>query len=424
MKSLTKPSAIRWLTLSGFIVFSFISCQKETTTRRRQNQEAQVVGAINKESAKNIKRVNVANISQLYEAVNHPANAGSLLVLAAGEYILDASYPNAGRLELLENMQLQGQPGHPESVIIDASLLPGTSFNPPFNFPAARTGAIRMGKGNNSIEWLTVKGNATSQALSVIDTDLIGVGESNITIAHCFVTGGRIGIDIRNVGVASKNRVINATLMNNEVVENVVQQGQGIEIQNANGASGAVIRAVLNGNYIHGNKVGLRSFNNNANNIKTDSGSITIQSNADRFEENGIGIFLVAGLNQGTSTSANNNTVSFEAHGSSIKNNNGTIPPDVSDVAPGGMYVAGGLSANIGDASSNTLQIILSGCTLSNNKGPDIKAYGYLSIPIVLYGTNNATTINLTGVSAKSIVTAIASIPNEPGRTNTINVYH
>jgi hypothetical protein len=43
-------------------------------------------------------------------------------VLAPGTYILNASYPNAGRLELLENMELQGQPGQPEVVIIDASV--------------------------------------------------------------------------------------------------------------------------------------------------------------------------------------------------------------------------------------------------------------------------------------------------------------
>ncbi len=279
-------------------------------------------------NTKKIKGINVINISQLYYAVNDPANAGSLLVLAPGTYILNASYPNAGRLELQLNMQLQGQPGNSDKVVIDASALPGTSFVPPNNFPAARTGAIRMGRGYNIIEWLTVRGNATAQALSAIETDLIWQGVSQVRIAHVKVTGARIGIDIRNAGIASAGRILEANLEENELVENLVQQGQGLEIQNANGASGATISADLHGNYIHGNKIGLRSFTNNANGTNTNNGVITIQSHGDRFEENGIGVYLNAGLSQAApNTGANNNSVSFEAHGTKIENNRGTLPP-------------------------------------------------------------------------------------------------
>jgi hypothetical protein len=414
-------STTKWLPVT-LILFCTISCQKE----KIQNIEEQTFSSAARTNSNRFysTRVEVSNIDELYAAVNNANHEGALIMISPGTYVLNANYPNGGRIELQKNMTLQGQPGHAESVIIDASQLPGSSFIPSLNFPAPRTGAIRMGKGNNSMEWLTVKGNPASQALSAIDTDLIGDGECNITIAHCIVTGGRIGIDIRNVGLASKNRVIHTALMDNEILENLVQQGQGIEIQNANGASGAVIHAVLNGNYVHGNKVGLRSFNNNANNTRTDSGSIIIQSNADRFEENGIGIFLAASLNQGASTSANMNTLSFEAHGSGIQNNKGTIPSDVPDAAPGGLYVAGGLSANSGALSSNTLQVNLFGCTLSNNNGPDMKAYGYLSLPGILYGRHNVATIHLAGVSANSIVAAIASVPNESEGTNIINVYH
>jgi hypothetical protein len=412
-------TAKRLLPLS-LVVLVLFSCQKEM----KQNiQKEEISTSANSKSNRSyLKRIEVSALSELYAAINDADNEGALLLLAPGTYVLSSGYPNGGRIELQKNMALQGQPGHPESVVIDASALPATSFNPPLGFPAARTGAIRMGKGNNSIEWLTVKGNASSQALSVIDTDLIGDSECHIRIEHTIVSGGRIGIDIRNVGLASKNRIIEAELADNEVVENLVQQGQGIEIQNANGASGAVIRVTLNGNYVHGNKIGLRSFNNNANNTKTDFGSITIQSHANRFEENGIGIFLAAALNQGSSTSCNNNSLAFEANGSSIQNNNGIIPSDVSDPAPGGMYVAGSLSANAGEASNNTLKINLSGCFLTINNGPDIKAYGYLSMPGILYGINNSTTVTLNGVSANGIVTAIASVPADPAGSNVINV--
>jgi hypothetical protein len=155
------------------------------------------------------KKIEVSNLDKLYAALNDLSNESALIILSPGTYVLNQNYPNSGRIELQKNMALEGQAGRPESVIIDASLLPGTSFVPPLNFPAARTGAIRMGKGNNSIEWLTVKGNSSTQALSVIDTDLIGDSECHVTIAHCIVRDGRIGIDIRNAGIASKDRIIN-----------------------------------------------------------------------------------------------------------------------------------------------------------------------------------------------------------------------
>jgi hypothetical protein len=363
-------------------------------------------------------------VAELYTAVNDPSNTGTLIVLAPGTYILDATQPNAGRIELLENMELQGQSGHPEKVIIDASVLPGTSFAPPLNFPAPRTGAIRMGRGFNSIEWLTVKGSATAQALSVIDADLIWTGSpSQVRVANSIVTGGRIGIDIRNAGAASSGRILEAEIIANEITEDTVQFGQGIEIQNANGATRAIIQASLQDNNIHGNKVGLRAFNNNANNTATDSSNITIQSQGDRFDKNGIGLYLVSGLNQGASTTANGNTLIFEARGSSVQNNMGVIPPDVTDPAPGGIYVAAGLSVNGADVSNNKLEINLSGTEISNNTGPGIKAYGALSFTSFPAGTNNSDEIHLDGVSKQATVAATPSLPAEPAGTNTIKVF-
>ena len=417
MKSLTKSSSNKWMLLAGISIFIFSACQKEITQKEEQQEISSIAN-----NGKNVNRIYVSNISQLYNAVNDPDNAGSLVVLSPGTYILNASYPNAGRLELQYNMQLQGQPGHPEQVLIDASLLPGTSFNPPLNFPSARTGAIRMGRGFNSIEWLTVRGNSSAQALSVIDTDLIWAGLSRVRVAHSVITGGRIGIDIRNVGAASVGRVLEAEIVDNEVVENLVQFGQGIEVQNANGSTGAIIRATLNGNYVHGNKIGMRTFNNAAGST-VNNGSITIQSNADRFEENGIGIYLSAGLNQGTTTTANGNLLHFEAHGTSIQNNQGTLPPDVTDPSPGGIYAVGGFSTNGGVASDNRLEINLWGCLISGNQGPDIKAYGALSTKLVPAGTNNVVEIQLHGVSKNATVIATPSLPIEPASTNIVSIF-
>jgi len=419
MKSLTNALSKKWTLLTLISIFIFSACQKQI--EQPQDHEDRNTTSGDRNEMAIVKTINVSNLDQLYDAINDPENSASRIVLSTGVYILNASYPNAGRLELLENMTLRGQPGHPEQVIIDASQLPAASFNPPLNFPAVRTGAIRMGRGSNAIEWLTVKGNSSATALSVIDTDLIWAGGSHIRIAHSIVTGGRIGIDIRNVGIASAGRILETEITDNELVENQVQFGQGIEIQNANGASGAVIHAILNGNYVHGNKIGLRAFNNNANNTKTDFGSITIQSKADRFEGNGIGIYLSAGLNQGANTTANGNLLSFEAYGTSIRNNSGTLPPEAIPACE--IYAVGGLSTIGGIASHNKLEVNFSGCIISGNNRSDIISYGAFSFAAVPAGINNVVEIQLHGVSKNATVATTSSLPIELAGTNSINIF-
>ena len=422
MKSLTSLSAIKWSLLFNFTLFATVSCRKDVNPKQQEEVLTPAFNSISNKTKGESEKIYVNDVSQLYAAINDAANAGKTIVLAAGTYVLNASYPNDGRLELLENMQLLGQPGHPEEVIIDASALPGTSFIPPLNFPLPRTGAIRMGRGLNAIEWLTVKGNASTQALSVIDTDLIWAGVSQIRVAHCVVTGGRQGIDIRNPGVAGINRILEAELTENEIFGNVVQQGQGIEVQNSNGASDATIRATLNGNYVHDNHVGLRTFNNNANNINTNSGSISIESHADRFEENGIGIYLNAALNQGATSTANDNVLVFEAHGTTIKNSTGAVPSEPSPSC--GIYLAGANTLSTGEASNNRLTMNLWGCSISGNQGAaDIIAFGAISATSNLAGINNVVEIQLQGVSKQATDLSTASLPTESAGTNRVNIF-
>ena len=420
MKAYQIPTASKWLMLFSITIFIFSACKKQIDQPLNQQE---ISSAANKGNNEN--RIYVSDISQLYAAVNDPANTGSKIVLAPGTYILEPNHPNAGRIELLENMELQGQPGHPEQVIIDASALPATSFNPPLNFPTARTGAIRIGKGANAIEWITVLGNSSQSALSVIDADLVSTPVARVRIAHCIVTGGRIGINLRNPSTAANGRILEAEIADNEIKENLVEFGQGIELQNAAGANGAIIQATLHGNYVHGNKVGMGAWNNNSANTVTNSNSISIQSKADRFDENGIGIFLNAALNQATTTSANNNFLHLEAYGTSIQNNIGVPPPYVFNPAPGGIYAAGGLSLRGGaaEASNNRLEISLWGCTISGNQGRDITAYGAFSNSATLAGTNNVVNLHLYGVSANATVNAISSLPGEPVGTNTVNIF-
>jgi hypothetical protein len=85
----------------------------------------------------NIPNVIVANIEELYTAVNDPQNAGSEINIAPGVYMLSvydpmgAPRPNGGRLELQQDMSLLGVVGDRGAVTIDANDLPTSSFNAP-----------------------------------------------------------------------------------------------------------------------------------------------------------------------------------------------------------------------------------------------------------------------------------------------------
>jgi len=81
--------------------------------------------------------LNIADVEQLYAAVNDLANEGAGIILAPGTYVLSTlnaagvARPNGGRLELQQNMSLYGVTGSRSAVVIDATGLPASSMNLP-----------------------------------------------------------------------------------------------------------------------------------------------------------------------------------------------------------------------------------------------------------------------------------------------------
>src|SRR4029079_5441965 len=148
--------------------------------------------------ATNVKAqsVPVATTEELYTAVNDPANEGATIVLAPGIYMLSVNNPsnvprpNKGRLDLRLNMSLVGIEGDRNAVIIDAMNLPASSFT---GTPGPNA-AVRLGRGTNSLQWLTV-GNAVN-AQANIDSGLQMPGTALITIAHCESSGSNRGMNI------------------------------------------------------------------------------------------------------------------------------------------------------------------------------------------------------------------------------------
>ena len=415
------------ITVLSTSLFLFASCQKDISKPGVEEETNSTVS--NSIELKQTKKVYVATLDELYTAVNDPNNEGGEVVIAPGTYTLNASFPNGGRLEFQPDMTLKGLAGDPSAVVIDQSSLPAASFT----IPAGRTGGIRMGRGTNTIEWMSLIGGVVAaNPFSVINTDLLST-ETNIIISHVYVNsnGSNLGINLRNRLAEHANRKIYAELTDNEITGGVNFNGFALAIQNANGSSGALISVTMRNNYIHGNKVGILAFSS-AQTITLANCVIDVKSYNDRIEGNGVGIDPNAGVNQASTTTANNNFTSFKMYGTSIRDNNPSpLPPALTPVngaLPGGIYAAAAYNSvnNISGfnrASDNTMRLEFHGCDISNNGAVDIYAYGAWSPPAtVLAGSNNLLDVYLYGLSANAIVNSAASEPVEPAGTNVVNV--
>lgn len=361
--------------------------------------------------------LNVTNVEQLYAAVNDPANAGAVILMSPGNYVLSttngagAARPNGGRLEFQRDMSLYGMAGDRAAVVIDASGLPASAFNVSFG----RTGPIRIGRGSNTVEWLTIIGNPAAAA--GIATELTGTPATNIRVAHVFANGSSRGIDVRNVGATMIGRRIDAEIIDNELVgpSDVVGMSEGIRLANFVGADNGVIVATLTGNRVHDYQLGCIITSNRSSNAIVD-----VRSSGDRFFGNALGCLIAGGLSQATTGFANSNVTTFEAHGTQFVDNTAQIP----GIDPGGVRVVGGLSTTKANATSNNaVSVELWGSKVSGNQVVDFEAFGAwkASAPGIA-GTNNHATVTLRGVSKQIDVAVTPSFPSELAGTNTVTV--
>jgi hypothetical protein len=354
-------------------------------------------------------------VEQLYDAVNDPTKEGVAITLAPGTYALSATSaggvvrPNAGRLELQRDMSLYGVTGDRSAVVIDATGLPDSSFIFPLpQQPTNRTAPVRIGRGSNSIEWLTIFGSPGAAA--GIATELEGTASTRIRVAHVVSSGTSRGVDVRNNGAANAARRIDADIVENEFIgpTQLMDAANGIRLANFPGADGGVVVATMSGNRTHGFQMGCTVVNNRASNA-----TIHVRSSGDRFFANGFGAVITGGLGR-ASTGANANSTSFEAHGSEFVDNTASI----GDAATGGLRVIGGSSsggANV--ASNNTVYVALYGSKVSG-KFQAFGAFREETTPGIA-GTNNHVTIELHGVSAQLNV---ERPPDDPANNNTVTV--
>ncbi len=356
-------------------------------------------------------KILVCNIEELYAAVNDSANSGKKILLNAGTYVLSvndssgAPRPNGGRLQLQLDMSLSGVCNNRSAAVIDASGLPNASFLVAFG----RTGPVRIGRGENSIEWLTILGNEF--AAGGIETDLIGTPTTEIKVAHVVSGGSLRGIDVRNIGATMVGRRIDAEIIDNECFGIV----EGIRIVNTNGVNQGHIHAELRNNWAHDFYFGII-----VNNNRCTSSIVEVTSHADRFEGNGLGGLIIGGT-AATGTSVSNSTT-FEAHGSKFINNTGPVDPNFNDA--GGLLVLGADAFGPDMTFDNSVTVRLWGTKVYGNQNIDFQAFGSRSLanPPVLGGTDNHAVIELHGISKRIDVVAIDSFPEDPNHTNTVTV--
>jgi len=364
--------------------------------------------------------LNVTDVEQLYAAVNDPANEGAAIILAPGTYVLSASTavgvarPNAGRLELQPDMSLYGLTGDRSAVVIDATGLPASSVSLPLpGAPTNRTAPLRIGRGNNTIEWLTVLGNP--MAAAGIAAELPGTLSARVRVAHVVSGGTSRGVDVRSVGQAMAGRRIEAEIVDNELFgpSQVIGNSEGIRLSNMLGTDNSVIVAKLSGNRVHGFQLGCVVANNRSSNSV-----LRVRSSGDRFFANVHGCDILGGLVSQPTRAANANSTSFEAYGSEFVDNTAAI-----DMEPVGIVVIGGNSAQANLTSDNTVFVALWGSKVSNNLGIDFRAVGANQGTLSgLAGTNNHVTIELHGVSKQIDVQTTMSLPFEAAGTNTVTV--
>lgn len=349
----------------------------------------------------------VSNIEALYSAVDDPNNANTTILIEPGTYTLSATMPdgsprlNAGRIELQENMSLVGVVGDRNAVVIDGSGLPASSFN----LPALIVGVVRVGRGFNAIEWLTINGVAGS--VGSIDATLLSPERSVVRVAHVKSTGSSRAVDIRNFMMP--DRILEAELADNEFYGGF----EGIRILNANTSPGAVITVKMNGNYLHDNEHGCI-----IENTRTSFGHIEVRSYGDLMTRNGTGCLIGSGFIAGAQV-ANSNYTLFEAHGSRIIDNTGPVFR-----WPGGIVAAGGMSGIANGASNNQLDIKLYGCKIYGNQAADLKVRGafFTGATNLLAGTNNLVSVELRGISKFIEIDAANSEPFEPAGTNRVEI--
>jgi hypothetical protein len=356
--------------------------------------------------------IEVSDVETLYDAVDNPSNARKTIVLKPGSYVMTRHRGtqerlNKGRLELQEDMSLRGS-DDPSNCVLETS----PNDLPIFDVIAgARSGMIRTGRGNHTIEKLKII--APSPAGSGISTDLPGSQETTIRIAKV-ISGDpnsehlTRGVDIRNTGTLVSKRRLKA------FIEKCEFHGgrQGIRIANFQGANDCQVSVEMSGNHCHDNFAGCLITNH-----KSTLGVVEVRSEKDHFTENGVGCTVIGSILNGSS-----NRTKFVANKIVSNNNNGPVDQDTQHA--GGIVVRGANTQQPNLASDNQVEIVFTDCKANANQAPgNVTARGaFCSNPAGIAGKNNTVTISLEGHNNFTVDAKDSDPPESGTQTNKVIV--
>jgi hypothetical protein len=320
------------------------------------------------------KIVPVSGVTQLYQEVNNPANAGNTLVLQDGIYLLDPllDTKGTGLIQFQKDMYIIANPG--TSVIVNGSKLVPPNLNGSMPFEPKKTGFIRMGNGNNRLSNVTIFGNENPDFISAVDTDL-ATDQSVDSIDNCTIKFSQTGIDIRIAGSSSKNHRLTAIVFNNTLMTNLIKNGQCIVIQNALNADNASITVNMHDNQCTDNLIGIRIMNQS-----TVGSHITVNSKNDYFTGNGLGMYIAGGMMLTPPVApfltADGNAVQFTGVNTHLYGNSRSyLLLNNMQIEHGDLKLIGGYSEKFENASSSNTVLFDLACP--DTKGSPIQLAGY-----------------------------------------------
>jgi len=334
----------------------------------------------------------VKDEEELYAFLKGEEKAGWTVRLKPGRYRL--GYER--NLKLHKDMSLIGEPGDAGQVIIDTSALSGKTLKTAEGY---RTGAIRMGNGFNSVEWVTLENHTENLLRSLIQTDINLTPRAEVRVANCVLSGASIGISIGNLN-GTDFRVLKAHIYDNKISNNITDQFKtGIYIANRSNANG-VVDVLTERNSSFRNGFGLWAFN------AANNGQISVISRHDKFFFNGIGVSLAGGLNSPMDAddkdTANFNKTVFQADGVAIMHNGGAeIDAEYSGMK-GGVFATAGYvfgSAISDSVNNNSLQVVFKRSVIDQNRPYndllDYNVYRSFEDQSARVGTDNSITLDI-----------------------------
>jgi len=424
--------------------------------------------------------VTVADVEQLYTAVNNAADDNVRIVLAPGTYALTETTPcgaqacpgrpNAGRIVLRQGMDLIGgnsyllDHGIPlardstgevyadpaTETIIDGSALFG---EPPSD--AGGSSVIHAGL-KNRVQNLTVRANGFTAAEIEVHPPRNG---TSVVVSGCILEGGRRGIFVNNNGPDASGSRSTATIEANVIRHHRSRFGFGIHVLHLQTIGDQIVVKASN-NRVYDNNFGLYLPSLGAVESET-----TVISRGNTYQGNAIGIFVIGSRDFGFPDgqplppnapfpSFSGNRTHVDSDGDLIANNieefSGVgvlaiaglrdCPPPGGQTPPDPPFICNTLGPNGGDISNNEVRLDFNHARFVQGSGDqngtpgstdpfnpvrsDLQVLGALSDFVNLPGTRNVVIVvirnSTSDGAAGAFLTAASDIPDSSRSNNVI----